>query len=149
MLSYAIAPVTAAGLRRNAPDLQRPFFVRGFCVLGPLSFIISALIVYWSGWNTISWLLGLQILMFLIYILFKKQVPTHAVSLRQQVYSSLWLVAFYALIIIISYLGSFGGIGAIGHPWDTLTVAVIALAIYYWGAYTCLPQANFVGDEEE
>ncbi|MBD8451591.1 amino acid permease [Serratia rubidaea] len=28
-------------------------------------------------------------------------------------------------------------------------MAVIALAIYYWGAYTCLPQANFVGDEEE
>ncbi|RYA85454.1 APC family permease, partial [Enterobacter cloacae complex sp. 742-ADZ3-9B] len=25
VLSYAIAPVTAAGLRRNAPDLPRPF----------------------------------------------------------------------------------------------------------------------------
>ena len=28
VLSYAIAPVTAAGLRRNAPDLPRPFRVR-------------------------------------------------------------------------------------------------------------------------
>ncbi|MBI6183914.1 aspartate:proton symporter, partial [Serratia proteamaculans] len=134
---------------RNAPDLPRPFFVRGFCVLGPVSFIISALIVYWSGWNTVSWLLGLQILMFVVYILFKNKVPTHAVSLKQQIWSSLWLIAFYALIIVASYLGSFGGINAIGHPWDTITVAVIALAIYYWGAYTCLPQANFAGDEEE
>jgi len=149
VLSYAIAPVTAAGLRRNAPELPRPFFVRGFCVLGPVSFIISALIVYWSGWNTVSWLLGLQILMFVVYILFKNKVPTHAVSLKQQIWSSLWLIAFYALIIIASYLGSFGGINAIGHPWDTITVAVIALAIYYWGAYTCLPRANFAGDEEE
>jgi hypothetical protein len=30
VLSYAIAPVTAAGLRRNAPDLPRPFRVRAF-----------------------------------------------------------------------------------------------------------------------
>ncbi|MGP2733239.1 APC family permease [Serratia bockelmannii] len=149
VLSYAIAPVTAAGLRRNAPDMPRPFRVRAFCVLGPLSFIISALIVFWSGWDTVSWLLGLQILMFFIYILFKNQVPTHAVSLRQQIWSSLWLIVFYALVIGLSYLSSFGGIGTIAHPWDTFTMAVIALAIYYWGAYTCLPQANFIGDEEE
>ena len=149
VLSYAIAPVTAAGLRRNAPDMPRPFRVRAFCVLGPLSFIISALIVFWSGWDTVSWLLGLQILMFFIYILFKNQVPTHAVSLRQQIWSSLWLIVFYALVIALSYLSSFGGISAIAHPWDTLTMAVIALAVYYWGAYTCLPQANFIGDEEE
>ncbi|VTR23793.1 L-aspartate transporter [Serratia fonticola] len=61
-----LPPVTAAGLRRNAPNLPRPFFVWGFSVLGPVSFIISALIVYWSGWNTVSWLLGLQILMFFV-----------------------------------------------------------------------------------
>lgn len=76
-------------------------------------------------------------------------MPTHAVSLRQQIWSSLWLIVFYALVIALSYLSSFGGIGAIAHPWDTLTMAVIALAVYYWGAYTCLPQANFIGDEEE
>lgn len=76
-------------------------------------------------------------------------MPTHAVSLRQQIWSSLWLIVFYALVISLSYLSSFGGIGAIAHPWDTLTMAVIALAVYYWGAYTCLPRANFIGDEEE
>lgn len=58
VLSYAIAPVTAAGLRRNAPDLPRPFRVRAFAIIGPVSFMVSALIVYWSGWNTLSWLLG-------------------------------------------------------------------------------------------
>ena len=28
----------------------------------------AALIVYWSGWNTVSWLLGLQIVMFVVYL---------------------------------------------------------------------------------
>ncbi|NUU64977.1 APC family permease [Enterobacteriaceae bacterium BIT-l23] len=149
VLSYAIAPVTAGGLRRNAPDLERPFRVRGFAIIGPLSFMISALIVYWSGWTTLSWLLGLQILMFVIYVLCRKRVPTGIVSLRQQVWSSLWLIAFYALIMLASWLGSFGGIGVLPHPWDTIAVALMSLAIYYWGVHTCLPRANFSGDEEE
>ena len=112
-------------------------------------FPAGTLIVNIAGSLIMGLLLGLQILMFVVYILFKNKVPTHAVSLKQQIWSSLWLIAFYGLIIVASYLGSFGGINAIGHPWDTITVAVIALAIYYWGAYTCLPQANFAGDEEE
>ncbi|MDA5363610.1 APC family permease [Escherichia coli] len=149
VLSYAIAPVTAAGLRRNAPDMPRPFRVRGFAVLGPLSFMISALIVFWSGWGTLSWLLGLQIVMFVVYVSCKSKVPVQHVSLAQQIKSSLWLIAFYALIMLFSWLGSFGGSGIIGHPWDTIVVALMSLGIYYWGAYTCLPRANFNGDEEE
>ncbi|EEH94861.1 amino acid permease [Citrobacter portucalensis] len=149
VLSYAIAPVTAAGLRRNAPDLPRPFRVRAFRIIGPVSFVISALIVFWSGWGTLSWLLGLQIVMFVVYVLCKSKVPVHTVSLAQQVKSSLWLIAFYALIMLFSWLGSFGGTGVIGHPWDTVVVAVMSLGIYYWGERTCLPRANFTGDEEE
>ncbi|HBX2593932.1 TPA: amino acid permease [Klebsiella pneumoniae] len=28
-------------------------------------------------------------------------------------------------------------------------MAAMSLGIYYWGARSCLPQANFSGDEEE
>ncbi|MDD1976282.1 APC family permease [Pseudomonas tussilaginis] len=150
VLSYAIAPVTVAALRRNAPDLQRPFRVKGFAVLGPVSFIIAALIVYWSGWNTVSWLLGLQILMFIVYLLCKHLVPTDHLSIAQQVRSSAWLIGFYAATIIFSGLGSFGGLGVLSHPFDTLAVAASALVIYYWGAHTGVP-AHLVrldGDEE-
>ncbi|MGO4814790.1 APC family permease [Cupriavidus sp. 2MCAB6] len=151
VLSYAVAPVTVAALRRNAPGLHRPFRVRWLAVLGPLSFIIAALIVYWSGWGTVSWLLGLQIAMFVVYLLCRRAVPTHRLSLAQQVKSSLWLIAFYVLIIVASYLGSFGGIGAIGHPWDTALVALIALGIYGWGARTGIPSAlmDLGADDDE
>ncbi len=84
------------------------------------------------------WLLGLQILMFFIYILFKNQVPTHAVSLRQQIWS----------LAVADRLLCAGDRTLLPQqlrrhrrhcpPWDTLTMAVIALAVYYWGAYTCL-----------
>ena len=94
VLSYALAPVTVGALRRNAPDLPRPFFVKGFTVLGPLAFIVASFIVYWSGWNVISWLLGSQLVLVALYLVFKRFVPTHEVSLKQQLKSSAWLITY-------------------------------------------------------
>lgn len=141
VLSYALAPITVAALRKSSPDLDRPFRVRGFAVMGPLSFIIASLIVYWSGWSTISWLLGLQIVMFVIYVACARFAPTRKISMKQQVISSSWLIAFYALMMLVSWAGGFGGHGYISHPLDTLVVAVVALVIYYWGAAVALPAA--------
>ena len=124
------------------------FRVKGMAVLGPLSFIIAALIVYWSGWSTVSWLLGLQILMFVVYLLCARWVPTAHLNLKQQVRSSAWLIGFYAVTILLSKLGSFGGIGVISHPFDTLVVAACALGIYYWGAAAGVP-AHLVRLEQE
>ncbi|MDI5789250.1 hypothetical protein PO124_14925 [Bacillus licheniformis] len=36
-------------------------------VIAPVSFIFASYIVYWSGWNTVSWLLGSQLVMFAVY----------------------------------------------------------------------------------
>ena len=148
VLSYAVAPVCVAALRRNAPDMPRPFRVKWMSVLGPLSFIIAALIVYWSGWNTVSWLLGLQIVMFVVYLLCRRLVPTQHLSIAQQVRSSAWLIGFYAVTMVLSKLGSFGGLGVLSHPFDTLVVAACAMGIYDWGAATGVP-AHLVELEHE
>ena len=148
VLSYAVAPVSVAALRRNAPDMPRPFRVKWMAVLGPLSFIVAALIVYWSGWKTVSWLLGLQIVMFVVYLLCARFVPTNHLSLAQQVRSSLWLIGFYAVTIVMSKLGTFGGLGVLAHPFDTLVVAACATGIYYWGAATGVP-AHMVRLEDD
>lgn len=150
VLSYALAPVTVGALRRNAPDLPRPFFVKGFSFLGPLSFIVASFIVYWSGWNVVSWLLGSQLLLVVLYIAFKRFVPTDEVSLAQQLKSSAWLIGYYSIMIVVSYLGCFGD-GAshiIAEPYDTLMVIVVALVCYYWGINTGLPRAIIKEDDE-
>ena len=139
VLSYAVAPITVAALRRSAPQLPRPFRVRGFGVIGPASFVIATLIVYWSGWRTVSWLLGLQIVLFAVYVLCRLPSPDGRARLRQEVHSSWWLVAYYALLIALSWLGTFGGRAIVGHPWDTAAVALAGLLIYHWGARTGLP----------
>ena len=139
VLSYAVAPVTAAALRCNAPDLPRPFRVGGFAVLGPLSFIVAALIVYWSGWGTVSWLLGLQVVLYLVYVAYVARRRSRRDELTRDVRASVWLMGFYALMLIASWLGTFGGSRIIEGPWDSMLVAGIAVAVYYWGERSGVP----------
>ncbi|MEQ4576926.1 MAG: APC family permease [Gammaproteobacteria bacterium] len=149
VLSYAVAPVTVAALRRSAPALARPFRVSAFGVIGPLSFVIAALIVYWSTWKTLSWLLGLQVLAFAAYVAYRLPSREARPRLLRQVRGSSWLIGFYVLVMAVSYLGTFGGIGAIAHPWDTLAVAAIALGVYHWGARTGLRSDELALEEDD
>jgi amino acid transporter len=149
VLSYAVAPVTVAALRRSAPALERPFRVRGFAVIGPVSFGVAGLIVYWSGWSTVSWLLGLQIAMFAGYVLVKRATRAPRALLAQQVRSAAWLIGFYVVIIAVSALGTFGGNGSLPHPWDSVVVLVASVAIYYWGACTGLPASALALDDDD
>ena len=142
VLSYATAPVTAAALRRNAPELPRPFRVRGFVVIGPLSFVVAALIVYWSGWKTVSWLLGVQIVLYVIYVPWRALRSDDPGGVAQDVRASLWLVGFYWLMIALSWLGTFGGKDVVASPWDSILVAVVALLIYGWGARSGAPSSQ-------
>ena len=149
VLSYAVAPVTAAALRRNAPDLPRPFRVRGFAVLGPLSFIVAALIVYWSGWGTLSWLLGSQILLYVVYVGYRACRPAQRADIVRDARASLWLIGFYVLMMAISSTGTFDGEHMLGSPWDSLLAAAIALVAYYWGERTGLPAVHAALDTED
>jgi amino acid transporter len=139
VLSYAVAPVTTAALRRTAPRMPRPFRVRGFAMLGPLSFIVAALIVYWSGWGTVSWLLGLQIVLYVAYVAYVARRRSRRDELARDVRASLWLMGFYALMLIASWVGTFGGTRIIEGPWDSVLVAGIALVVYYWGERSGVP----------
>ena len=151
VLSYATAPVTTAALRLNASGLPRPFRVRGFGVVGPLSFIVAAVIVYWSDWSTVSWLLGSQIVLYVVYVAYRAWRRAEGTDLACEVRSSLWLIGFYALVMVASWLGTFGGSGLLPAPLDSVTVAIIALGTYYWGAHTGLPASMLrlpTGDDD-
>ncbi len=91
--------------------------------------------------------------MFVVYLLAKRWVPrwvpTARVSLAQQVKSSWWLVSYYVVMLILSYLGSFDGINLLKSPWDQVLVAVVAVGTYYWGGRTGLAQPIVDEDEVE
>ncbi|MFA1800062.1 APC family permease [Xanthomonas campestris pv. campestris] len=120
VLSYAVAPVT-----------------------------VAALIVYWSTWPTLSWLLGLQVLAFAAYVLYRLPSRACRARLLRQVRASLWLIVFFVLVMAVSWAGTFGGHGWIAHPFDTLSVAVIAFGIYHWGARSGLRSDELALEEDD
>ncbi|HET7521759.1 MAG TPA: aspartate:proton symporter, partial [Bacillales bacterium] len=62
--------------------------------------------------------------------------------------STIWLFGFYAFMMIMSYIGSFGPGKYISGPWDSIIVAIGALLIYYWGVNTALKEPRITEDEE-
>ncbi|MCQ8278569.1 APC family permease [Acetobacteraceae bacterium KSS8] len=121
MMSYALAPTAAAALRRTAPGLPRPFRLRGFTVIAPLSFAVASLIVFWTGWPVLRWLLGFQLLAGLAVALRRG---------RQAWRESGWLFGWIAGLLILSFTGSFGGRGWIAHPLDDAAVVTLSLICF-------------------
>lgn len=149
IFSYALAPISAHALRLSNPDMPRPFFLKGLNIISPLAFVIASLILYWAGWGTISWLLGAQVLMFIAYVGFARRTRD-GLTLAGQVRSSLWLLFYYLVIMLISGLGSFGGSNLLSSPWDQVAVAVASLVTYYWAVYSArLPRAKLPEYVEE
>jgi amino acid transporter len=139
VVSYAVAPVSVAALRRSYPEMNRPFRVRALSVVGPLAFAVATLIIYWTGWQTLYWLLGGQVVLYVVYLIATRNRAIGYFTFSQQVRSSLWLVGYYLLTLIASYLGPFGGVGIVPHPYDFLMICAVSLIVYYWGAYSGAP----------
>ncbi len=149
ILTYILGPISAHTFRKTAPNLVRPFRLEGMGIVSPLAFIIASLIIYWTGWTIDAWLLGIQILLFVIYLLIKNVLPTSGVSFSQQLKSTWWLIAYYVLMLIASYGGTFGGANVIKAPWDQIVVALIALVTYNWGINSGVPNPVLEDDLED
>ena len=87
--------------------------------------------------------------MFVLYVLYKLPAAAGRARLLRQVRGSLWLIVFFALVLVVSYLGTFGGTGWIAHPWDSMSVVVIAFFIYHWGARSGLPAEELALEEDD
>ncbi len=151
VMTYIIGPISAAAFRRTASDLHRPFKLSGMSAIAPLAFIIATLIIYWTGWGIDAWLLGTQIVVWLVYLALSGIMPKDRVPFGQQVRSSVWLVVFYAVLWLLSMLGSsaFGGNGTIHGPYDQILVAIWALISFFWGVSSALPTADIRNEEAE
>lgn len=154
VMTYVIGPISAMAFRKTAPNLHRPFRLGGMSFIAPIAFIIASLIIYWTGWQTDYWLIGLQIVMFFVYLIIAAVSPLKnkdGLSLATQVKSSLWLVVYYIAMLLISYFGdtNFGGIGKIPSPWDQIALIIVSLIAFYWGLASALKKPNLDQESPE
>ncbi|MDW9229938.1 APC family permease (plasmid) [Burkholderia cepacia] len=129
VLTYGLGPVALLVLRRNMPDLERPFRMSGAGLIAPIAFVCSNLVIYWTGFKTNNFLFSLVAIGFVLYALY------HHVVLRRSARDFgwkhiAWLLPWFGGLWLLSWMGGIGGgLGVIGFGWDILLVAVWSLVV--------------------
>jgi amino acid transporter len=143
---YSYAPVAAVSLRKSDPDRPRPYRVPGLNIIAPFSFVVSGLIIYWSGTSNVV-KLDLAVLFFLVlYFIARRVDPAQApIDFKAGAFSIPWIIGLTIFSIFGgSYVGGYPSVFgiAIHHHlpfwWDIGAVAVFSLAVYYYAIHSRL-----------
>jgi amino acid transporter len=139
VLMYAGAPLALGALRRQKPDLPRPFRLRAAWLWAPVSFIFANWVIYWSGWD-IDWKVYVAVLFG--YLLMGASRIFHWNPIRPPMdwEAAIWLFPYLAGMALISYFGQFvGGRDDIPFYWDLGVVAAWSLIVYFVAMRLRLP----------
>src|SRR6185312_6944318 len=159
VLMYAGAPLAFGALRRQDRERYRPFRLAAGGFWAPVAFMVSGLIIYWSGWDTLQKLGYAIILGYLVIganFLFKlnPHLP------RPDWGAAQWLPVYLIGMGVLSWQGRYcskgparttscGATAAVPQWWDLLLVAAFNLGIYYWALAVRLPDDEahgYIGD---
>lgn len=128
VITYAMGPIALISLRHTLPDQQRPFRLPAAHVLCLLGFYSCNLFSYWTGWDTIS-RLGLVLLCGLLIFVSACLRGKVKVS-RAELLAGSWMLPYLSGLVLISYLGSFGGRQVIPFGWDFAVIGVFTIGIF-------------------
>ncbi len=131
VIAYSIGPLALYCLRMHKADQVRPFKLPAFRLMTLVAFYVCNLLVFWTGWDTISKLLVAMALGFLFFIY--RYCTAKTKQWQGHWHNSWWLFAYLILLGIVSYLGSFGGGRDVIHfGVDFGVLAVLTLVIFVW-----------------
>lgn len=156
IVSYIVGPLAIISLRNKYPDINRPFHLPFAKIIAPVAFYICNLLIYWTGWETVSkiiLILGIGILYYMIS-LYKTHIAETRLAQRQplkplsalsgsatvqkpvffnEVKQLSWLIVYFALLALISHAGSFGG-GSNEIPFglDFVLIALMSVFVYFF-----------------
>lgn len=130
VISYSMGPIALLCLRLTLPEEKRAFRLPAANVICVLAFYFCNLLSYWTGWETVS-KLAIAILVGFIFFgmaCFKGRFNQSPLGMK----SAIWILPYLGGLVLISYLGSFGGgRGIIPFGWDFLVIAIFSSIILY------------------
>jgi amino acid transporter len=153
---YAGAPLALGALRKQKPDLERPYRLPAASFLSPLAFAGAGWVILFSGWQTYTTLVVALLLGYgLIAISYAAKLNPKAPPMDWK--AAQWIVPWIIGMGVISYLSDFGpggvigGIGIFKHVLDQggtddiglwggiITSGLFSLIIYFWAISLRLP----------
>jgi amino acid transporter len=155
---YSYAPVAAVSLRKSDPDRVRPYRVPGLNIIAPFSFVVSGLIIYWSGTSNLV-KLDLAVIFFLIlYFIARRIDPENhePIDFKAGAFSLPWIIGLKIFSIFGgSYVGGYSSV--FGIPihyhmpfwWDIGAISVFSLIVFYYAIHSRLGPERVSASAEE
>ena len=148
VLSFGSGPLVWAALRKELPDKERPFRLRGGHTIPFLAFFSSNMIVYWAGWDT-NWKLFLAIVLGLILLgVYKLARPSALPAMDWR--AGAWVLPWLGALALISYLGSYGDSAAkvFGLGVGALLMLGVSAAVYLAAYHLRLRGRDVIDDAQ-
>lgn len=134
VISYAMGPIALLCMRLELPNKKRNFRLPFANVLCLFAFYFCNLMSYWTGWDTIY---KLAIAIAIGFGFFISACLHGKVNMLSKGFkSAIWVVPYLSGLILISYLGAFGGKNMISFGWDFLVIAIFSIVILYLAVAT-------------
>ena len=130
VIIYSAQCLSVAALRKQLPDVERPFRLPALSVIAPISFVIANEIVLFAGWST-NWKLLAAVALGFILLGLSNAFRPREERVKLDWESGGWLVPWLAALGVVSYLSSFeGGQDTLKFGVDMGVTAVIAVVVY-------------------
>jgi amino acid transporter len=159
VVMYAGAPLALGALRRQKPEMPRPYRLPAAAFWAPAGFVGATWVVVFSGWQTYTTLIVAMLIGYVvIWLSYTFKLNSKAPAMDWQALP--WIAAYLLGLLVILYFGSFGAGGIIGgigvfktvldHGGNNdlglggtmLVSAAWALACYYWALARRLPASR-------
>ena len=142
-LTYGLGPIVLLILRRDHPDLNRPFRLFAASIVAPIAFICCDLIILWSGFATVNYLFAIVLIIFLLYLAYYYLIAREA-GANFGWDHIWWLGVWFGGMWILSALGGhdLGGYGVLGFWSDVVATAVFSLVVIELAKRSSLPAAE-------
>lgn len=129
VISYSIGPIALITLRRFYPDQKRSFSLPFASAFTMLAFYICNLLIFWTGWHTVSRLLIALAIGFIVFGY--RYFQSEDIRKNTQWQRAWWLIPYFIGIGVISYLGSYGGgNNTLKFGYDFVVIALFSITIF-------------------
>jgi amino acid transporter len=130
LLTY-VAVAVAAVVLVDPAAVRIASWVPPLRVLAPVAFVVATEFVYWSGWHDLRIALPLTLIGVPLFVWsWYQRRGEGGAGLGVELARGAWIVVHLGAVLLLSYLGSFGGRDVLGSPSDSIVVGVVAVLAY-------------------
>ena len=134
LISYLPGPISLAIFRKTAPNANRPYKLPAASILAPIAFIVTSLMVYWSGFSAIMYIVPLDLAGVLLILFYNMRTKVDVKGYLYGIFFPIYLV----FVLIFSYFtqGAFSSGNLSLIMIDNFIYILASLVFYYVGVYS-------------